>query len=729
MTMSAYSIRHLRPVLLLFIGLQLLLFAPRLNSDGAYYYEYLRSWVIQQDLNFDDEREFYTWEWVPVLRDFLPGDWEETGYPPNIFSLGPCIGWLPFYALVHMLMLALGAIGVPVSQTGYGVLYRMLPMTVSMISGLITLILCDRLGKEAGFLETDRSRALVLILGASHFPAFLFITPAFAHAFSVMWTTWFMLMWYLSGTAAARSWRPVHYILYGMIGGMAVLMRWQNLFVMILPCVDALRQIGQWKNRLETRDKLLCWLGFASGLLVTIFPQLLVTHTLYGRWLTDPQGHGGMHWFQVNLSIILFDRIKGLFTVNPILLPAIIALPILWYRNRRLTIGLLTLTVTQTYINAVRRDWAGVGFGMRRFLNLMPAFALGMMVIAAVFSRPGLRRYRIPAGLVGAGLIIWNVLLMAQYYLSTLGAPWVNMSFGEMVQRQWTQSPTCLLELMGGALLGRGLIRDPFCLLLLAFSLVVTGCVIRWLPRISETIRSVFRKTPGRLLFFGAWSVFTVTSWLTAVIVQADSYQVIDLAPGTSYGQLRDMTLNGQTGYQGIAGGIRIGPGKQWIHLEAHKAYHRDRFLNPGMLSIRPVPPIHPDEHLTWFFPERVRADRLEMITHMERVTGLSAGEHLAEIAVETEIGTHLQFPVVFGRHAGSDKEQNYKDGVWIERDWPALHPIEEDTGDMRAIYSFDPPVAIRSVTIRIRDLPVVWTIRGIAFRRAVAPGKVEMQQ
>jgi hypothetical protein len=54
MERQAFGVKHLKPVLGLFIFLQILLFAPHLNSDGAYYYEYFRSWALQSDLNFHD---------------------------------------------------------------------------------------------------------------------------------------------------------------------------------------------------------------------------------------------------------------------------------------------------------------------------------------------------------------------------------------------------------------------------------------------------------------------------------------------------------------------------------------------------------------------------------------------------------------------------------------------------------------------------------------------------
>lgn len=713
--------RHLRPVLVLYLLFQILLFAPRLNSDGAYYYEYLRSWVVQNDLNFDDEREFYTWEWVPVFRDFLPGDWEETGYPPNIFSFGPAIVWLPFYLSVHLLLTFIHGVGFPVSMSGYGILHRFVPMLVSMLSGWFTLVLCDRLGKAAGFESRARSDALLLLLGASHLPAFLFVTPAFSHAFSVMFTTWFVWLWYHFGRPSRESGGPARYMLYGMIGGMAVITRWQNLFCMILPLVDAAVDLTTGRSVKQFQKRFMKWTCFAAGLFVIVLPQLLVTKALYGRWLTDPQGDGGMHWLQLNLRLILFDRIKGLFTVNPVLLPALVALPFLWRRNRRMTWGLVLLAISQTYINAVRRDWAGVGFGMRRFLNLTPVFALGLMILIAAAYRSKRPSTRQVIRCIGCILIIWNVLLMAQYYLSPLGAPWINMTFRQMFMRQFTLSPGLLGELVATSLAGRVFNGDLPSLFLLAVALACSIGVAAGFRYFTDKHRRFPALPAGRILAVWLTAWILMLGWLTVTISGSQRFETVNLVSGPSFGHLRSLTLNPSSGYRGCAAGMQYGPGSRWTVLSSRAEYDKNRFLDAGTMHVGPTMPAISGSRITWHFPVPVPARALYLISGFDVRGSLAADDPVAEVSIRNTAGQTTRLPVIYGRHTGCSPEQRPVNGTLLHRDWPALRPIQ-DGWDTRAEYIFSSPQMIRSLSIDAKTPPpVIWRVRGVAFHRTEA--------
>lgn len=703
MMMTQENNRHLKPVLWLFIAFQLLLFAPRLNSDGAYYYEYLRSWVIQDDMNFDDEREFYTWEWVPVFRDFLPGDWDETGYPPNIFSFGPALCWLPFYLLAHLLIKIMNALQAGFSTTGYGLAYRFLPMAVSMLSGLVTIHLCDRLGKLTGFKESVRTNALFFFIGASHLPAFLFVTPAFSHAVSVMFTCWFISLWYSESQDNGPQWNLFHYGLYGFVGGLAVIARWQNLFCVILPAVDGLLGLLGCRSRRSLGQLCLKWTVFWLGLICAIFPQLLVTRTLYGCWVTDPQGDGGMHWLSPSFRIVLFDGIKGLFTVNPILLPALLALPFLWKRNRRLTWGLTLLVISQSYINAVRRDWAGVGFGMRRFLNLTPAFVLGLMVIfALVQSKKHLPMRRLLQS-AGTLLIIWNLLLMAQYYLSPLGAPWIEMTFTQMISAQFSQAPGLLKELVASSLLSTGLAGNWSQLALAVISLCCIFGTFKLLPPIARKTQGVFCLRPDKLLSGVLIFWVVVTGWLTHTVLQAKPYTVINLLPGEKrFGTIRSLKLNPDSGYYGYAGGVMFGPGSMVRILDPRAEYERNKFLAPGELRISPTLPVKNDGTIAWNFPEPIPAQRLSMITSRFSSDLLPADGVAAELLLITE--TNDVIPL----------ELKATDRL-VNTDWPALK-THESAGDARYLFDLNGMQSVTSMMIRNRFTTDEWTIRGIAF-------------
>lgn len=705
---------HLKPVMWLFIILQAFLFSPRLNSDGAYYYEYLRSWTLQNDFNFDDEREFFTWEWVPVLKDYLPGGWKETGYPPNIFSFGPAILWMPFFMLGHIAALLLKGLGLPVSTTGYGLVTRFLPMLSSMLAGLGALYVMDRIGRQAGFDPQDRAAGLFFLLGASHLPAFLFVTPAFAHAFSVLFTAAFLTIWFVSNRS---NFSISQFALFGIVTGLAVIARWQNFLLLALPAIDIVRDMLV-KPRIVKKN-LLKWLVFAVALGCVVAPQLMITKTLYGTWVTDPQGEGGMLWTNPRFRLILFDKVLGLFSVNPILLPALLVLPFLWRRSRRMTWGLLVVVVTQSYLNAVRRDWAGVGFGMRRFLNIAPGFALGLMIVFA-WARPTSRRWlrKLLWG-IGSVLIAWNLLLMAQYYLSRFGAPWTDITSWEIIRAQFISAPKLLAELIGTSLLIQVFRGDGISFFIGLFGVVISVLIFLLLPKIDWLLRCIWLQKTGLCLSLLSTGWITVMGWLVWCCISPCTYHAVNLfSAGSIVSSTSKLKLNSSTGYQGMAGGLVIGPEFQIKARRYRAEYDKDRFLSPGSMTCIENPLGSTGRNLRWVFAEPVEAETIELISRIDGSAELLAeAQQIGQIILVDIHGDRVQLPVAFRKHTGCSEVYPPENGSLIERRWPASNPLEVDLFDTRACYNLSEHRLLTAVEISFENLPVHWFIRGIAMR------------
>jgi hypothetical protein len=706
--------RHLLPVFLLYLILQTLFFAPRLNSDGAYYYEFVRSLVIQNDLNFDDEREFFTWEWVPVFRNYLPGDWEETGYPPNIFSFGPALLWIPFFLVTHWFVLCVNALGASISVNGYDLIYRFLPMMTSILAGLATIYLIDWLMKKGGYLAADRSISLFFMLGASHWPAFLFVTPAFSHASSILAVSAFYLVWLMSRDAG-WSWKG--YALYGLLGGAVILTRWQNVFCLILPMCDAVVALVSSPTGRDFRQRLHHWTMFGVAVLVGITPQLIVTWILYGKPVTDPQGEGGMMWTAPRFGLILFEGIKGLYTVNPILLLATILLPLLFWKRPRLAWGMILIFIVQLYINAIRRDWAGVGFGMRRFLNLLPVFTLGLAAgLDAVRTRfRGIPRILILA--FGSGAVIWNILLMAQYYYSELGAPWTGFAQDQMIKNQFDLSPLLLKKLIGTSLVFSGFSGNTVRLCFGLAGLIISVLFLRVTYGIfgSGRVKKTAYRT-GRYLFFSLMVIFFVDVWLVTGAWQARSVAVIDLVPGKTFGQTRKLTLNPESGYQGFPGGLIMGPGRRVCVMDIKADYIRDQFLALGRLGLKLRKPCLKQSYWETSLKDPVDCRSVVVISRTA----------LVDIADGMEIGTVSlfdsgipvkSFSIRQGYETGSSHNVRSLRNVQIlRRDFPAVNVMSSvGRHDYRAVFEWDDAVRIGKIRVTLINQSAEWSVHGLA--------------
>jgi tetratricopeptide (TPR) repeat protein len=145
---------------------------------------------------------------------------------------------------------------------------------------------------------------------------------------------------------------------------------------------------------------------------------MLVWQSLYGRLFTIPQGGGFLLWTRPRILKILFSGFNGLFSWTPITLIGIVGLGF-WMRNRekrKTAIILLVLFSLQLYLNSVVYDWHGSwGFGMRRFLDCLPIFILGIATLLDYITNQKVKLLY-PALALGL-LVLWNYLFLVQYYL------------------------------------------------------------------------------------------------------------------------------------------------------------------------------------------------------------------------------------------------------------------------------------------------------------------------
>ena len=111
---------------------------------------------------------------------------------------------------------------------------------------------------------------------------------------------------------------------------------------------------------------------------------------------------------------VLFSLRHGLFSWHPILIVGLLGVFWLWKKQYKiLAFSFLGVFVLQWLLNAAVDDWwAGWSFGHRRFINLLPFFALGL---AFVFS--AMQKYKKPVITIAFVLLlsVWNQLFIAQY--------------------------------------------------------------------------------------------------------------------------------------------------------------------------------------------------------------------------------------------------------------------------------------------------------------------------
>ena len=381
--------------------------------DPVCYYSYLRSIVFDGDLDFENEYRALDETGVLLSYPHTP-----LGRRPNGFSIGPAMAAAPFFLAAHGLVSLTGI----APADGYSPPYHVSCFMALALYSLAGLILLFKWARE--FFKPEAALAGVLFTWFSSSAVYYAYPITFMpHSISAFFVILFLYYAYKSRGQVRRG----RWILVGMLAGAMSLMRWQNsLFVLFLfPDVISLHRE---RKRLLSRN-----LGlFFLSTLVIFLPQLIAWWRLYGRPFTVPQGGGFLLWARPMIVKILFSTFNGLFTWTPITLVGLFGL-FLWMRKdgrRSVPILLFILFLLQLYLNSAVVDWHGSwGFGMRRFLNCLPIFALGLAALVETLRKRS--RFLLPCLLLSI-FVIWNYLFLVQYYLHLVA--WNRpLTFHEMV--------------------------------------------------------------------------------------------------------------------------------------------------------------------------------------------------------------------------------------------------------------------------------------------------------
>lgn len=373
------------------------------TADGAYYYAYLPTLVLDHDLDFDNQYE--------VTKNWYRFGKTPTGRTGNVFGVGPAVFALPVFVAGHLAARATGSRG-----DGFSSWETTLVLWTSIPASLGALLLAYRLARRrVGAFSAYAGALLAAVTGPLLYYAIR--QPGYAHPFAALVATLFVERWDASYEGVAprtlRTW-----LVLGAVAGAAALARPQlAIWWLLLPAagVDDMRRRGT----VAIPPLLARWAAAAGIALVVFAPQLLVWKALYGAWYIVPQGEGFMRWDAPAWTETLFSSRNGLFPWAPLYAPMLVGLVVLARRSLRLPLALVLGLLGQALANGAAWDWWGGGsFGGRRFDSAYVVFAVGAAVLIDIGLRAVIRmrigrdlRSRI-AGVLG-GLALAAAILVA----------------------------------------------------------------------------------------------------------------------------------------------------------------------------------------------------------------------------------------------------------------------------------------------------------------------------
>lgn len=454
-----------RALLVLFV-LTLPFVHPSVYSDGRGYYAYLRSPLIDHNLQFAGDWESAP---LPVLRECtvcsaaVKQEWNDpnrsirvfelnehfyinpitkTGHLPNFYSVGPAILWSPFVIASHLAVLSADHFGSHIARDGHSWPYVLALSGATAIYGFMGLWLSFLLAKK----YVGERWAFWAVLGiwfASSLPLGMYLEPSWSHALSAF--TVALFLWYWDRTRESRT--LAQWALLGLTAGLMLDVYMANGVFFLAPAIDC--AIDYWNS---WRDSSLIWkkfrshIAFAASVIFAFSPMLITRAIVFGNPLAlGMYVNVPWNWKSPAFLPVLFSLNHGLFVYTPILLIAVLGIVALARIDRRISAIVAAMTLAFYVLIAVYPWWYGMmSFGNRFFISLTPIFVLGLgaaLSYVAKFwpdSTIAARRL-VPATVL---LILWTLGVFYQYSTDLFFADGVGqVSWSEVLYNQFRVVP------------------------------------------------------------------------------------------------------------------------------------------------------------------------------------------------------------------------------------------------------------------------------------------------
>jgi hypothetical protein len=189
--------------------------------------------------------------------------------------------------------------------------------------------------------------------------------------------------------------RPARFVWLGLLGGMAMMMRAQEVLYLLLPAGEILVRLWRPPEGSSRRRWLVGGLVFGAAALLAFAPQLFVWRYYTGAF--TPVQAEPIRWGTPMWMVALFSTRSGLFPWSPIAYASVLGL-VLARKARTLTYSLLAVFALELYI--VAAAWVPSGaysYGARRLSDAAPLLGLGTALLYDRLSAMPWRRRAVAA--------------------------------------------------------------------------------------------------------------------------------------------------------------------------------------------------------------------------------------------------------------------------------------------------------------------------------------------
>lgn len=336
------------------------------GNDDSYYYFWLRSAVVDGDLDFTNELlESPTLD-AQLGAGLLAESLTPAGRPPNKYPIGWALATTPFFLIAHGLALLTN-----LPADGWQPVYFVFIWAGHLGLTVLGLWLAARvlrrfvgaesawIGVLAGWLVSPLLYYQTARISMVHGLAFVLTVAVFELAFQLKENAGSRLRWGLFGGVAA----------------LLVLTRPTSVVYLLFPAWVVIGLLHATPSRRQTLHGL-GWAALPACALIGL--QSAAWHQVYGSWWPDTYAGETFHFTSPQLLSVLFSPQHGLFYCHPLLLPAGGAFFYATMRRVFPLSWLLSLLLITTLNASWWCWWFGSSFGNRAFEGAIFFFMAGL---------------------------------------------------------------------------------------------------------------------------------------------------------------------------------------------------------------------------------------------------------------------------------------------------------------------------------------------------------------
>lgn len=404
--------------IVLFINF-LLLTIPRsdnhlLSSDAGYYYSYLRSIVLDFDLNLVNDIDFYN------SRMNINNPARLEAESARMFSIGPSLLWAPSFILGHGLNLTLNYLGFSISKDGYSYIEEGFVSIASVLYALLGLFLIYKTLLIIYPKSNPLFVTIILFLSTSIFYYVIF-EPTMSHTLEFFTVSFFIWTLLNLENENKKKW-----LIVGLSSGIMIIVRWQNSLFLLLLIYILLNYWYNIRNPVKTITRTISL--FMLSFLPILSIQFIIWEILFDSFLSIPQGSEFLSFFKPYFFEVLFSSRHGLFSWTPVTLLSLVGL--FFFERRGLALMFLLIIVLEVYVCSITSDWwGGSSFGQRRLIGLIPIMCIGFASLAHHIKNMKFRRSIYFLSIL---FVFWNFAFIIQYRLGFIETN-NYLTFKEMV--------------------------------------------------------------------------------------------------------------------------------------------------------------------------------------------------------------------------------------------------------------------------------------------------------